>query len=207
MNITKRKVSELVEDSNNSRAHDGRNISAIEKSLEEFGQQKPIVITKENKVIAGNGTLVAAMQLGWQEIDVVVTTLTAAKQAGFAIADNRTGELSAWDNESLANTMAELSKDGFDMDALGFNKGEIDQMLSTLSDLEVTPTETSDFPYGFNKSKEEYENNTIKTIQLFFDIKKYGKVVDALETEKTKRGMESYPDVMIALLNEIGYGI
>ena len=137
MKITKRKVAELVEDANNARAHDARNILAIEKSLQEFGQQKPIVITKNNKVIAGNGTLLAATQLGWEEIDVVVTTLTKAKQAGFAIADNRTGELSAWDNELLASTLADLSDGGFSMDNVGFTQSEIDNMLSSLDDFNV----------------------------------------------------------------------
>jgi hypothetical protein len=207
MKITQRKVDELVEDDNNSRVHDDRNISAIEKSLQEFGQQKPIVITKDNKVIAGNGTLVAAMQLGWKEIDVVVTTLTKAKQSGFAIADNRTGELSAWDNELLANTMSDLSDKGFDMDSLGFNKGEVDQMLASIGDLNVTQSDTSDFPMGYTKTQEEYEDSAIKTIQLFFDLKQYEKVVNALEAEKNKRELESYPDVFVALLNEAGYEI
>ena len=207
MKITKRKVDELVEDSNNARAHDARNILAIEKSLQEFGQQKPIVITKNGKVIAGNGTLLAATNLGWEEIDVVVTTLTAAKQAGFAIADNRTGELSAWDNELLANTLAELSDSGFSMDNVGFTQGEIDKMLSSLDDLNVEAIETSEFPQGFKRSKEDYEASAIKNIQMFFDIKQYAQVVAALEQEKDKRKLDSYPDVLTALLVDAGYEI
>lgn len=130
MKITKRKVAELVEDANNSRSHDARNISAIEKSLQEFGQQKPIVITKDNKVIAGNGTLLAATSLGWDEIDVVVTTLDEVKQTGFAIADNRTAELAAWDDDVLAKTLSDLMGNGFNMDSFGFSKKEIDEIIS-----------------------------------------------------------------------------
>ena len=207
MKTEKRKVEELVEDGNNSRLHDQRNLDAIKKSLEQFGQQKPIVITEKGRVVAGNGTLIAAMDLGWDSIDVVVTKLNKKDQAGFAIADNRTGELSAWDNELLANTMADLSDKGFDMDSLGFNKGEVDEMLASIGDLNVTPSDTSDFPYGFNKSQEEYENNAIKTIQLFFDLKQYAKVLNALDAEKDKRELDSFPDVLVALLNEAGHGI
>ena len=207
MKITKRKVAELVEDANNARAHDARNIVAIEKSLKEFGQQKPIVITKNNKVIAGNGTLLAAIKLGWEEIDVVTTTLTKAKQAGFAIADNRTGELSAWDNELLANTLADLSDNGFSMDTVGFTQDEIDNMLASLDDLNVDTTETNTFPNGFRRSQEDYEASAIKNIQMFFDIKQYAQVVAALELEKKKRNMDSYPAVVIALLVDAGYEI
>jgi len=130
MKITKRKVAELVEDENNARAHDTRNLQAIEKSLQEFGQQKPIVITKDNKVIAGNGTLLAATSLGWDEIDVVVTTLDEVKQTGFAIADNRTAELAAWDDDVLAKTLSDLMGNGFNMDSFGFSKKEIDEIIS-----------------------------------------------------------------------------
>jgi len=204
MKITKRKVTELVEDANNSRAHDARNIYAIEKSLKEFGQQKPIVITKNNEVIAGNGTLLAAIKLGWEEIDVVVTTLTKAKQAGFAIADNRTGELSAWDNELLANTLAELDDGGFSMDTLGFNKGELEQLFSSLDDLNVDAIETSQHDNGFKTSKQDYESCAIKTIQMYFDIKHYAQVVAALELEKSKRNLDSFTEVVIALLVDAG---
>tara|TARA_R110000824_G_scaffold246632_1_gene435807 strand:+ start:88 stop:678 length:591 start_codon:yes stop_codon:yes gene_type:complete len=140
MKITKRKVGELVEDENNAREHDTRNLQAIEKSLQEFGQQKPIVITRDNKVIAGNGTLIAATSLGWDEIDVVVTTLDEVKQTGFAIADNRTAELAAWDDDALAKTLLDLTDKGFDMDSIGFTEKEIATLI-----LEVMP-EAIDFP-------------------------------------------------------------
>tara|TARA_R110000824_G_scaffold398509_1_gene602634 strand:- start:1875 stop:2507 length:633 start_codon:yes stop_codon:yes gene_type:complete len=207
MKITKRKVAELVEDANNARAHDTRNLQAIEKSLQEFGQQKPIVITKGNKVIAGNGTLLAAIQLGWEEIDVVTTTLTKAKQAGFAIADNRTGELSAWDTELLASTLAELSDNGVPMESIGYTQIEIDNMLASLDGLNVEVIETSEFPNGFKRSKEDYESSAIKNIQMFFHISMYAQVVAALEQEKVKRKLESYPEVLTALLVDAGYEV
>ena len=133
MKITKRKVAELLEDENNARSHGTRNLQAIEKSLKEFGQQKPIVITKDNRVIAGNGTLLAATSLGWDEIDVVVTTLDEVKQSGFAIADNRTAELAAWDDDALAKTLLDLTAKGFDMDSIGFTEKEVDDFISNAS--------------------------------------------------------------------------
>jgi ParB-like chromosome segregation protein Spo0J len=44
-------------------------------------------------VIAGNGTLAAAVELGWKDIDVVETKLKGQEAVAFAIADNRTAEL------------------------------------------------------------------------------------------------------------------
>ena len=42
---------------------------------------------------------------------------------------------------------------------------------------------------------------------MFFDIKQYAQVVAALELEKKKRNMDSYPAVVIALLVDAGYEI
>jgi ParB-like chromosome segregation protein Spo0J len=64
-------IAELKPDSKNARSYEQRSIEAIQKSLLEFGQQKPIVILKDGTVIAGNGTLQAASSLGWKHLACV----------------------------------------------------------------------------------------------------------------------------------------
>ena len=130
MKIEKRGVAELTQDPRNVRSHDGKNIAAIKRSLQEFGQQKPIVVNTTGEVVAGNGTLAAAVELGWDNIAVVETDLVGASAAAYAIADNRTAELAAWDEDALANTLEELCNDG-DLDELitGFSKEEIEAMI------------------------------------------------------------------------------
>ena len=61
----------LHADPDNARTHNEVNLAAIEASLATFGQQKPIVVNRIGKVIAGNGTLAAAAKLGWETIAVV----------------------------------------------------------------------------------------------------------------------------------------
>jgi ParB-like chromosome segregation protein Spo0J len=92
----------------NVRRHPDRNIQTIVASLKRFGQQKPIVVTKEGIVIAGNGTLQAARHLGWKQIEIVRTGLTGSDATAYAIADNRTAELAEWDDDALAQTLAAL---------------------------------------------------------------------------------------------------
>lgn len=55
-------IVDLQLDPHNSRKHPDKNLAAIKGSLSKFGQQKPIVIDKNNVVIAGNGTLQAAKE-------------------------------------------------------------------------------------------------------------------------------------------------
>ena len=131
MEIEKRGVAELTQDPRNARSHDGKNIEAIKRSLQEFGQQKPIVIDASGEVVAGNGTLAADVDLGWENIAVVETDLVGSSATAYAIADNRTAELAAWDDEALANTLEALRNDkGFDELVAGFSEQEIDDILA-----------------------------------------------------------------------------
>jgi ParB-like chromosome segregation protein Spo0J len=111
-------ISELHADPSNVRKHSDKNVKAIEASLKRFGQQKPIVIDKNNVVRAGNGTLQAATNLGWEKIWVRKSKLSPSELTAYAIADNRTAELAEWDMESLEEQLLaiddELEKIAYD---------------------------------------------------------------------------------------------
>ena len=139
MQAEERKVSELKPDEKNARVHDERNIESIAESLRQFGQQKPIVIDKENKIIAGNGTVEAAKSLKWKTVKVVVTELSSAKAVAFGIADNRTAELADWDREMLSLLMEDLPPDL--LESTGFSENELTALISS-SELESP----GDFP-------------------------------------------------------------
>jgi ParB-like chromosome segregation protein Spo0J len=115
-------ITQLVFDPTNARKHDQKNLSAIAGSLELFGQRKPIVVTPDNVVIAGNGTLEAAKSLGWSEIVVARTPAgwDWDKLKAFALADNRTAELAEWDAQILADQLLELDAVGYELATFGF---------------------------------------------------------------------------------------
>ena len=102
-------ISDLILDNRNSRHHPPENLAAIKASLSAFGQQKPIIIDADMKVLAGNGTVVAATQLGLKTLVGIKTNLTGLAAIAYAIADNRTGELSEWDYQALALTLAQMT--------------------------------------------------------------------------------------------------
>ena len=124
MKIESLQIESLTLDPNNARSHDDKNLRAIKGSLKEFGQRKPIVVTSDNVVIAGNGTLQAAIDLGWKKIDVVRVPADwdADKAKAFALADNRTSELGDWNSIKLAEQLIELEEIDFDIEAIGFEK-------------------------------------------------------------------------------------
>lgn len=123
MKIETVKISELKSDPNNARVHNNANLEAIAGSLTQFGQRKPIVVSSNNVVIAGNGTLSAAQSLGWTEIELVriPNDWDSDRIKAFALADNRTAELAQWDHELLASQILELQEIEFDLESVGFD--------------------------------------------------------------------------------------
>jgi ParB-like chromosome segregation protein Spo0J len=116
-------IESLTYDLHNARKHNTENVRAIKNSLERFGMQKPIVALEDGTVIAGNGTLKAAKQLGWDEIAVVRFKDRAQAQA-FALADNRTGEMGEWDQNNLDSILNTMKAP--DIKALGFEVPSIE---------------------------------------------------------------------------------
>jgi ParB-like chromosome segregation protein Spo0J len=122
-------VADLSLDPSNVRKHSRRNLDAIKASLRKFGQQKPIVVDAKGIVLAGNGALTAAKELGWTEIQIVRTDLEGVEATAFAIADNRTAELAEWD-DNLGEVLQSLASDGYDLTQIGFDQSDLDALLS-----------------------------------------------------------------------------
>lgn len=120
-------LSDLSLDPSNVRKHSRRNLDAIKASLRKFGQQKPIVVDAKGIVLAGNGTLTAAQELGWTEIQIVRTELAGVEATAFAIADNRTAELAEWEEDKLHAVLRSLQDEGFDLIDVGYSPQDIDQ--------------------------------------------------------------------------------
>jgi len=113
-------LSALSLDPSNVRKHSRKNLDAIKASLRKFGQQKPIVVDAKGIVLAGNGTLAAAQELGWTKIEITRTELTGVEATAFAIADNRTAELAEWEEDKLNAVLKSLQDDGVDLVDVGF---------------------------------------------------------------------------------------
>lgn len=132
-------VDSLTLDPANARKHDERNLEAIKASLARFGQQHPLVVSAAGSVVAGNGRLMAARELGWTEINVIRTDLTGAQLVAFGITDNRTAELAEWDNETLAQLVQGIAIDDDELaGSLGFTQAELEALV-------INPVEV-DFP-------------------------------------------------------------
>jgi hypothetical protein len=112
------------------------NIEALKKSLGTFGQLKPIVFRVENDeqvVIAGNHTLQAARELGWDTVAAVdASDLTPEQAQAFALADNRIADLGRFDDDELIAFVKNAAITDPELwEAASFSNEEIQRMLES----------------------------------------------------------------------------
>lgn len=130
-------IDSLTPDPENARLHPERNMDAIRQSLALYGQLKPLVVREEGMiVVAGNGTLQAAKDLGWKEIAISIIPLSHVEAVGYGLADNRTSELARWNGEVLARLSKYIAEQ--EAVAVGWSSDEL-EVLRTAADQWVPP--------------------------------------------------------------------
>jgi DNA modification methylase len=106
------------------------NVEAIKESLEQNGQYRPIVVNRPTmEVLAGNHTLLAAEELGWSEIAVTFVDVDPDRAKRIVLADNRTNDLAAYDDEALAELLLELPS----LEGTGYDQAALDELLDELA--------------------------------------------------------------------------
>ena len=119
-------VSDLIPYARNSRTHSEVQINKIASSIKEFGFLNPVLIDKDNGIIAGHGRVMAAQKLGLKEVPVLqIGHLSETQKRAYIIADNRLALDAGWDDEMLRVEFAELADDGFNLELTGFDLVEI----------------------------------------------------------------------------------
>lgn len=136
-------------DPQNPRLHSRKQVRQIANSIKSFGFGVPVLIDAEKSVVAGHGRVLAAKALGWTEVPVIaIEHLDAAQRRAFAIADNCLSENSTWDDRLLAEQLRELLilDLSFDLEATGFDIGEIDFRIESLGEPAEGPDPADQLP-------------------------------------------------------------
>ena len=134
--ITQASIADLKLDPRNPRVHSERQINQLAKSIKSFGFLWPIMIDGTRRVLAGHGRIEAAKRLGFQEVPTIsIHHLSESQRRAFVIADNRLAEQASWDEKLLAEQFRELCEVelDFDLEATGFELGEIDVLIEDVS--------------------------------------------------------------------------
>ena len=130
MQIVYKKVNELVPYENNPRINDEA-VEYVKNSIKEFGFKVPIVIDKDNVIVAGHTRLKASLELGLKEVPCIIADDLSEEQIkAFRLADNKVSEKSQWDFDLLDVEMDNILN--INMNDFGFDFVESEPLESEL---------------------------------------------------------------------------
>ena len=141
-------INNLKSDHKNARRRTDRSASLIAESLKRFGAARSIVIDEDGRILAGNGTVEGAKKAGINKVRIIEaegdeliavrrTGLSEDEKVGLAIADNRSSDLSEWDNEMLRQLSEEHDLTPWFED---------DELIAEVLDAEEGNTDPDDVP-------------------------------------------------------------
>lgn len=135
MQIELLQIEKLIPYANNARNNE-KAVDKVAASIKEFGFRNPIIIDKNNEIIAGHTRLLAAKKLGLKEVPTIrADDLTPEQVKAFRIADNKTAEYSEWNFELLAQELEELKLADYDLSLTAFDLSECEKLLDLLKEV------------------------------------------------------------------------
>jgi hypothetical protein len=154
-------IDSVLQDPENARLHSAEQLKYIAASLKRFSQQKPIVVGKDNVIIAGNGTHQAAKEvLNWKDILIVRSELSYEDARAYGIADNQIPMQAEWDMDSLTKHLKDMAEWNpmQDWNAIGFE----DDIVDPINEAEDEHDNTlRDFLDGESFKKKDKEDKAI----------------------------------------------
>lgn len=121
MKIEQVKTEKLIPYARNAKKHDATQIASIAGSIKEFGFNNPVLIDKDNCIIAGHGRVLAAQKLELKEVPCLrLSHLSDNQKRAYIIADNRLTELGGgWDKDMVKLELEEIDFSEFENFELG----------------------------------------------------------------------------------------
>lgn len=123
----------LIANELNPKIHPDRQINALVRAIQQVGFIAPVIIDRNNRIVAGHCRVLAALKAGITAVPAVrVEHLDDHQLRALMLADNRLSELGKVDQQLLAANLKLLTVEGLDLDveaATAFTMGEIDAIL------------------------------------------------------------------------------
>ena len=204
MEIKNIKIDELIPYEKNPRKNDDA-VQYVAESIKQFGFKVPIIIDKDNVIVAGHTRLKAAKQLGLEEVPCIVADdLTDEQIKAFRLADNKVSEKAEWDLGLLDDELKDILD--IDMEKFGFEELEQGEDFGVKEKGEIEFTEVLGEEHNYLVL---YFDNEVDWLQAesLFDIKpvknlstrKDGKITEGMETKgigRVLKGREAINKIM-----------
>lgn len=129
LEIVYKNIKDLKPYEKNARKND-KAVKYVAKSIEEFGFKVPVIIDKDNVIVAGHTRYKASKKLGYNEIPCIIADdLTEEQIKGFRLADNKVSEKADWDFDLLGdeiNDIIDINMEDFGFEFIDYEKNKID---------------------------------------------------------------------------------
>jgi len=120
---------------NNAKIHNAEQVERIKLSIQEFGFNDPIQVSKDNVVIAGHGRLLAAKELGMEKVPcIVLDHLNEQQQKAYRNVHNKLNMDTGFDWDLLSLDLAEITE--IDMADFGFHTEAMNVDIDSFFELE-----------------------------------------------------------------------
>lgn len=205
------------------------NVEAIRRSLVVNGLFRPLVVNRgthtgrKNEVLAGNHTLIAAREEGWDTVQVCYLDVNDEQAARIVAADNRTSDLAEYDDAALVELLKEL---GGDPDGTGYSAEDVDNLAALLEEQRASLPPVDDvfaaeYPASppspqnrvetdgmtHNRTLEDraamYRDRDMRSVYLTFSIAEFEWAVPRLEKLAEKYGVETNTETVLALISAV----
>ena len=177
LNIVYKNIKELKPYKKNAKKHGKEQVEQIANSIKEFGFTQPVIIDKNNCVVAGHGRILGAKKAGLKQVPTVtLEELTEEQIKAYRLVDNKLNE-SEWDSVLLAQELEEI-KD-LNMDLFGFDLAEEIEQEESKYSMEINiphyevKGEMPDLSELVDKTKTNELLNNIKASNIPEEIKKF----------------------------------
>ena len=114
--------------------HNDHAVDSVANSIKRFGFTSPIIANKDGTILAGHTRYKASKQIGLETVPVVYVDLSPVDAELLMIADNKLGEKADWNTDQLSDLLTGLKEQGEDLDVLGFEDEELDELLQGFKD-------------------------------------------------------------------------
>lgn len=178
MNIKTVNLSQIKPSEKNVRMHSEAQIKEFKRSVEKFGQIRPIVTDENLTILAGHGLWESMQEMGLKKGQVLIMQgLSEADKKKLMLADNKIYEMGMTDLSNMMEILEEIKMGDSELDIPGYDMDVLNSLLAETDELDENIMD-----YG-NVSEEKIE-----------EIKE--------NDEKQEKLMETPPPKEIVLNNE-----
>lgn len=188
-------------------------VGSIKKSLERFGQVTPIVRAPEGWVIAGNHTLKAMAELGWERCAVVTLDADESEQVAYGLASNRLSELGQDDDALVYELLQELAV----IDGTGYTTDDLADLAALMEELDRQDSSTEEPRYGaidpetgvahneptMTERMDMYQHASVRSVVLDFDLETFEYITNAFAQLRSQYSVASNSAVLEHLLRQV----